>query len=98
LRSNSILSNFSIALFKLFTVCSLKNTQVTQSITVSKAHHFLYAITGVPDACASIGTSQKSSSGGNKKAKALLYKFIIFGLGRFINHFILLFDFAFRVL
>jgi hypothetical protein len=43
---------------------------VTQFITVSKAPHFSYAITGVQDAIASTGTSQKSSSGGNKKAFA----------------------------
>jgi hypothetical protein len=57
-------------LFKLSTVCSLKNTQVSESTTVSKAHHFQKAITGVQLAIASIGTSQKSSSGGNKKAFA----------------------------
>jgi hypothetical protein len=41
---------------------------VIQSKTVSKLHHFLKAITGVPEAIAAIGTSPKSSSGGNKNA------------------------------
>jgi hypothetical protein len=48
----------------------LKNNPVFLSITVSKAPHFLYAITGVQQAIASIGTRPKSSSGGNKKAFA----------------------------
>jgi hypothetical protein len=33
-------------------------------MTVSRAHHLLYAITGVPLARASRGTIPKSSSGG----------------------------------
>jgi hypothetical protein len=41
------------------------------STTVSNAHHFQYAITGVPLAIASNGTIQKSSSGG--KINALVF-------------------------
>ncbi|MDR3151175.1 MAG: hypothetical protein LBU14_06520 [Candidatus Peribacteria bacterium] len=63
-------SNFSIASFKLFILCFVKNIPVFPLIIVSKAHHLPKAITGVQEAIASIGTSQKSSSGGNKKAFA----------------------------
>jgi len=69
-ESKAIFSNFSIASFNELTVCSSKNIQVFHSTTVSKAHHLLYAITGVQEAIDSIGTSQKSSSGGNKNAFA----------------------------
>jgi hypothetical protein len=67
---NCIDSNFSIARFNDSTVCSSKNVPVFPSITVSKAPHFQYAITGVQLAIASNGTIQKSSSGGNIKAFA----------------------------
>jgi hypothetical protein len=66
----SIFSNLFIALFKLSTLCSSKNIPVFQSITDSNAHHLPKAITGVPEIIASTGTSQKSSSGGNKNAFA----------------------------
>jgi hypothetical protein len=48
----------------------LKKIHVFQSIIVSRAPHFQNAITGVQVAIAAIGTSQKSSSGGNKNAFA----------------------------
>ena len=59
-----------MVLFKEIIVCSSKNTQVIHETTVSNAHHLPYAITGVQVAIAAIGTSQKSSSGGNKNAFA----------------------------
>jgi hypothetical protein len=52
------------------TVCSEKNIPVFSAITVSRAPHFPYAITGAPVACAAIGASQKSSSGGKRNAFA----------------------------
>jgi len=63
---HSICSNSSIARLRLLTLWCSKNIPVSHSITVSRAPHFLYAITGVPDAIASIGTSPKSSSGGKR--------------------------------
>lgn len=65
-------SNWSMAFCKLSGVCSLKNIPVFLSTTVSSAPHLPYAITGVPAACAAIGTRPKSSSGGKRKAFALL--------------------------
>jgi len=70
-----------MAFCKLSGVCSSKNIQVDGnlgflSLTDSNAHHFAYAITGVPQAIASIGTIQKSSSEGKKTAFALLIYFL----------------------
>jgi hypothetical protein len=79
-------------------VCSLKNIQVFHSITVSRAHHFQYAITGVQLAIASIGTSQKSSSGGNKNAFALLYNSLISSFSKLSFHIIFDLDLFLRFL
>jgi len=68
------------------------------SITVSKAHHLLYAITGVQQTIASIGTSQKSSSGGNKNTLVLENNSIVSSLEIFNLHSILAFDFSFNSL
>jgi hypothetical protein len=76
----------------------LKNIHVTWSITLSVAHHFLYAITGVPVAIAATGTSQKSSSGGKIKALAFECKILIFLLSVSTIHSIFLFDFCFNSL
>jgi hypothetical protein len=98
LGSKLIFSNFSIALFNDKIVCFLKNNPVFQSITVSKAPPFLYAITGVQTDIASSGTNQKSSSGGNINAFALEYN-SIFSFSEIFNlHSILFFDFVFNVL
>ncbi|MFC1797914.1 hypothetical protein ACFLY2_01885 [Patescibacteria group bacterium] len=67
-------------------------------MTVSKAHHLEYAITGVQQAIASIGTSQKSSSGGNKKAFALENSSFVSSLPIFNLHSILDLDFSFNSL
>lgn len=65
-----IVSNLCIASSRDSGVCSLKNTPVLLLTTVSSAPPTQYAITGVQLAMAAIGTSQKSSSGGNKNAFA----------------------------
>ena len=65
-----MISNFSMATLSASGVCGEKNVPVFPSITVSMAHHFPYAITGVPMLMASMGTSQKSSSGGKRNARA----------------------------
>jgi hypothetical protein len=67
-----IFSNFLMVLFRELILCSSKNIPVSHFMIVSKAHHLPKAITGVQVAIAAIGTSQKSSSGGNKKAFASL--------------------------
>jgi hypothetical protein len=58
----------------------------------------LYAITGVQQAIASIGTSQKSSSGGNKNALADENNSLSSSLFIFNLHSILSFDFSFNSL
>jgi hypothetical protein len=60
--SNFVLKNFFIAKINDSTVCSSKNIPVTPSITVSNAPPFLYAITGLPQDCASKEVIPKSSS------------------------------------
>gem|GEM_PF-1043788 len=79
-------------------VCSEKNIHVSPSTTVSSAHHFQYAITGVPVAIASNGTNPKSSSGGKRKAFARENKSRISSLGRSNFHSIFDFDFSFKLL
>jgi len=61
----------------LFTVCDLKKSQVSHAITVSRAPHLPYAITGVQLAIASSGTRPKSSSGGNINPFASEYNFFV---------------------
>jgi hypothetical protein len=68
------------------------------AITVSNAHHFQYAITGVQHAIASIGTSQKSSSGGNKKAFAFENNMRFSAFVGLNIHSIFSLDFAFNFL
>jgi len=79
-------------------VCSLKNIHVFQTFTVSSAHHLPKAITGVQYDIASIGTSQKSSSGGNKNHFALENRSRVSSLEIFNFQVILFFDLAFNSL
>ncbi|MEA3387634.1 MAG: hypothetical protein U9Q66_04630 [Patescibacteria group bacterium] len=58
----------------------------------------LYAITGVQHAIASIGTSQKSSSGGNRNHLALEKSSFVSSFEIFNFHLILLFDLFFSSL
>jgi len=91
--SKSRVSNFSIAELRDVTVCCSKNIPVSQAITVSNAHHFQYAITGVQPSIASTGTSQKSSSGGKRNAFVFAKYCLVSSLGIESFHSILLFDF-----
>jgi hypothetical protein len=96
--SNFIFSNLFIASFKLSLVCSLKNIQVSFSITVSNAQPLPYAITGVQQAIASIGTIQKSSSGGNKNAFAFEKREFVSSFVIFNFHSIFSFEISFSFL
>ncbi len=60
---------FLIANDSDFVVCFLKNNPVFSEITVSVTPPLLYAITGLPQACASMGVIPKSSFCGQIKAR-----------------------------
>jgi hypothetical protein len=87
-----------MAFCRLKEFCSWKNTPVIFFITVSSDPHTPYAITGVPHACASIGTKPKSSSGGNTKHRAFAYNPMISDRGRLSFQIIFSFEIFLRFL